>query len=509
MPKVKSKSQKIGEAGEGLVRFWAPIHMHSANKIENDFGFDFTFQQFKKHGEHQIATGAFFLAQCKSTTSENNYQYVTLEESDILLHLYSNMPVCLLGVDIDSKKVRHLFLDQNLVNKYLEFLGTQSKTLNLNFDTELKDESEFIADSSKHTQPGLSLSLKNHIINVLIRKYAPGSQLSVLAYDGQTQLKLKSPYLTNIVNPKHLFNPKTRLKIDDILNTHVLEILAQYYPDFNSINLSGAIGTDSKISFGSKKTNTITYPHGDLVAFRLKCGLTFQFGPCEEDSNGRHIHSSNIIVSESPFPLLNCQNDVELFSTYDASSPLYLDDHLMIPKLEDWDELNWLLSALKEITSAFEISPAYFQEFHISDLNEPENYYSYLLLSALVRKEKRLFPEFCIDPDAPFDSLKIENANGNIPIAFKINGHSKIANVKCGYTYVLNKNKVVVGIGIGEVTDFQVSDLNWPADRINNPEIWVFKNWPAIPMFGELSITFKDTVRTLPFEITRDQNEQL
>jgi hypothetical protein len=61
MPKVKSKSQRIGEAGEGLVRFWAPIHMHSANKIENDFGFDFTFQQFKKHGEQQIATGAFFL----------------------------------------------------------------------------------------------------------------------------------------------------------------------------------------------------------------------------------------------------------------------------------------------------------------------------------------------------------------------------------------------------------------------------------------------------------------
>ena len=38
MSKVKSKSQKIGEAGEGLVRFWAPINMHSANKIENDFG---------------------------------------------------------------------------------------------------------------------------------------------------------------------------------------------------------------------------------------------------------------------------------------------------------------------------------------------------------------------------------------------------------------------------------------------------------------------------------------
>ena len=111
MSKVKSKSQKIGEAGEGLVKFWAPINMHSANKIENDFGFDFTFQQFKKHGEQEIAIGAFFLAQCKSTTSENNYQYVTLDENDILLHLYSNMPVCLLGVDIDNKTVRHLFLD--------------------------------------------------------------------------------------------------------------------------------------------------------------------------------------------------------------------------------------------------------------------------------------------------------------------------------------------------------------------------------------------------------------
>lgn len=509
MSKVKSKSQKIGEAGEGLVKFWAPINMHSANKIENDFGFDFTFQQFKKHGEQEIATGAFFLAQCKSTTSENNYQYVTLDENDILLHLYSNMPVCLLGVDIDNKTVRHLFLDQNLVNKYLEFLDTENKTLNLNFNTDLKHESEFTANSTLHTQPGFSLSLRNHIINVLIQKYAPGSKLSVLTDDARTQLKLKSPYLTNIVDPKHLFNPKTRLEIDDIFNTHVLEILKQYYPDFNSIYLSGAIGTDSTISFGSKKTNTITYPHGDLVAYRMQCGLTFQFGPCEEDSNGRHIHSSNFIVSDSPFPLFNCQSDVNLFSTYDVSSSLYLDGHSMIPKLEDWDELNGLLSVLKEITSAYKISPEYFQELHISDLNEPENYYSYLLLLALVRKENRLFPEFCIDPDAPPDSLKIEIANGSIPIAFKINGHSKIANVKCAYKYVLNKNNVVVGIGIGAVTDFQVSDLNWPADLINYPEIWAFKNWPPIPMFGKLSITFKDTNSTLPFEITRDQNEQL
>lgn len=506
MPKVKSKSQRIGEAGEGLVRFWAPIHMHSANKIENDFGFDFTFQQFKKYGEQQIATGAFFLVQCKSTNSNKNYQYVTLNKSDILLHLYSNMPVCLLGVNIDDKNVKHLFLDQNLVDKYIEFLDTKNDTLNLNFDTELRGESEFIADSTKYTQPGTSLSLRNHIINVLIRKYSPGSNLSVLAYDGHTQLQVTAPYLTNIVNPSHLFNPKIKLRIDDILNTHVLEILNQYYPDFNSISLFGAIGTDTKISFGHKKSNTITYPYGDLVAYRMKCGLTFQFGLCEEDSNGRHIHRSNFTVADSPFPLLNCQRDVDLFSTYDASSSLYIDDHLMIQKLSDWDELNWLFSALKEIISAFKISPEYFQELHLSELNEADNYYSYIFLSTLIKKERRLFPEFCIDPDSSIDSLRIESANGNVPIAFKIKGLSKIANVKCDYTYVLNKNNVVVGIGIGTVTDFEVSDLNWPADRISSPEIWVFKNWPGIPMFGELSITFKDTDHSLPFEITRDRN---
>lgn len=504
MPKVKSKSQKIGEVGEGIVRYWAPLNMHSANKIENDFGFDFTFQQFKIHGEQQVATGAFFLVQCKSTTAKDEYQYITLEKSDILLHLYSNMPVCLLGVDIDNKVVKHVFLDQNLVNKYLKFLDTKNKTLNLNFKTELKDESEFIDNSKRYTNPGSSSSLRNHIINSLIRKYAPGSNLSVLTDESKTQLKLKSPYLTNVINPKHLFNPKTKLNEEDIFNTHILEILKQYYPDFDSIYLSGAIGTDSTISFGSKKTNTITYPQSSLVAYRMKCGLTFHFGPCETDSKGRHIHPSSFIVSDSPFPLFSCQSDVELFSTYKIFSQLLLDGHIMIPKIGAWEELNSLLSAIKEIIDAHQISPEWFQKLHLSDLNEAENYYSYLLISALVKKEKNLFPEFCIDPDAKLDSLNIENANGNIPIAFKINGRPKIAHVKCGYTYVLNENKVVVGIGIGKVTDFQISDLNWPADRINNPEIWVFKNWPAIPMFGELSITFKDSDRPLPFEIMRD-----
>jgi len=504
MPKVKSKSQKIGEAGEGLVKYWAPMNMHSANKIENDFGFDFTFQQFKIHGEQQIATGSFFLVQCKSTTSEDEHQYITLEESDILLHLYSNMPVCLLGVDIDNKTVRHVFLKHKLVDKYLKFLGKKNKTLNLNFKTELEDESAFIYNSKRFTQPGFSASLRNYIINSLIQIYAPDSNLLVLTDERRTQLILKSSYLTNVVNPMYLFNPQIRLNKEDVFNTDVLEILKQYYPDFDSIHLIGAIGTNSKISFGGKETNTITYPQSGLVVYRMKCGLAFQFGPCEKDSKGRHIHPSTFIVSTSPFPLFDCKSDIDLFSTYQASSPLLLNGHLMIPKISDWDVLDWLLYAIKEIIDAYQISSEWFQKLHLSDLNSPENYYSYLLISMLVKKDRKLFPEFCIDPDAELDSLKLINENGNVPIAFKVNGRPKIANVKCCYTYVLNENEVVVGIGIGKAMDFKILDLDWPADRIKNPEIWAFKNWPAIPMFGEWPIKLKITDEPLPFEIHRD-----
>jgi hypothetical protein len=272
MPKTKSKSQKIGEVGEGLVRYWAPKNRHSANKIENDFGFDFTFQQFRQHGKQEIATGAFFLVQCKSTTSKKDYQYISLDKSDILLHLYANMPVCLLGVDIDNQVIKHIFLDNHLVNKYLKFLDSRNKTINLNFETDLKDESEFIDNSTRHTQPGFYASLKNHIIKSLIERYAPGSNLSIITDENHIQLQLESPYLTNILNPNHLFNPKSKASIDNIINPNVLEILKQYYPDFDSISLIGAIGTDSSISFGIKHTNTITYPLNGLVAYRLKCG---------------------------------------------------------------------------------------------------------------------------------------------------------------------------------------------------------------------------------------------
>ncbi|GGK80584.1 DUF4365 domain-containing protein [Amphritea balenae] len=504
MSKVKSKPQKIGEAGEGLVRYWAPMNMHSANKFENDYGFDFTFQQFTNNGDQQIATGAFFVVQCKSTTSKNKYKYVTLDKSDIILHLYSNIPVCLLGVDIDKKDVRHLFLDKNLVNKYLDFLNSDSKTLSLNFYTDLNDESEFITNSKSHTQPGFSLTLRSHIINSLIRKYAPGTKLSVSEDSGQTQLNIESPFLTKIVNPNHLFGAPRKDEINDIINKNVLDILKQYYPDFNSLHLYGAVGSDSTISFGEQKTKAITYPHSKFIEYRMKCGLTFRFGPCETTQDGKHTHSSSFTVSDSSFPLFSCQSDVNLFGSYKSSSSLCLNDHLMIQKIKKWEELNSLLLVLKEVIDAFIISPEWFHDLYLSELNSPENYYSYALLSSLVKKEQNLFPEFTLEPESQSNSLKKVHSTGTVPIVFKINNQPKIANIKCNFTYVLNDNDVITGIGIGKAKSFQVLDLDWPADEIYAPEIWAFKNWPAIPMFGKTSIEFKDTDRTLPFEIIQD-----
>ncbi len=143
----------------------------------------------------------------------------------------------------------------------------------------------------------------------------------------------------------------------------------------------------------------------------MKCGLIFQFGPCEKDSKGRHIHPANFIVSGSPFPLFDCQNDVDLFRTYKPSLPLLLDDHQIIPKMGEWDKLNYFLFAVKEITDAQQISTEWFQELHLSDLNDSENYFSYILISALIKKDRRLFPEFRIYPGLPRGSGFIKKIN--------------------------------------------------------------------------------------------------
>ena len=108
MAKKRSLYQRIGETGEALVKLWASRNNLSANKIENDFEFDFVVQHFKAHGRNQIASGIFFLAQYKAS-EQKNAKYLKITRDYAFLYLSSSMPFHILSVNNDTERILFRF----------------------------------------------------------------------------------------------------------------------------------------------------------------------------------------------------------------------------------------------------------------------------------------------------------------------------------------------------------------------------------------------------------------
>ena len=251
MTKERSESQRIGSTGENYIPYWASQHSSTAQKMGEDFGFDFAFQVL----ESNKFLGKTFVAQCK-TVEKGEKKYVTLEKDDLFLHLTSNSPVCLLGVDLDNgkvKEVKFLFLDNDLVDRYCDSIKAGHKTLSINFD-ELHADSNIEIESKIHCSLQKRQQVLLYTVEKMLGIYAPGVDVTSCLNGNMSVLDVKGTFLTDVLKPSFVFNPTSKGQLKNILNPGILEILRKFYPDFKALMISGLLGMRSKFSFGSKGT---------------------------------------------------------------------------------------------------------------------------------------------------------------------------------------------------------------------------------------------------------------
>lgn len=200
MAKKRSLSQRIGETGEALVKLWASRNNLSANKIENDFGFDFVIQHFKSHGRNQIASGIFFLAQCKASEQENT-EYLKITRDDAFLYLSSSMPFCILSVNNNEDKVLFRFNDIDLVDQLVELVHDSSnESLNLKIDS-FYDTNELEDQIFKKANSAITNDLKIYTVKKLIERFSPGIRIKSIHSEKRKYLLLNPRWVTSIINP--------------------------------------------------------------------------------------------------------------------------------------------------------------------------------------------------------------------------------------------------------------------------------------------------------------------
>lgn len=505
--KKRSLAQRIGETGEALVKLWASRNFLSANKLDNDYGFDFILQHFKPYGKHQIHTGLWFLSQCKAIEEEKP-KYVKIERTDAYLYLSASVPFCLVSVNNKSEAVKYRFIDQVLVDKLIDFIHSNNETINLNIDDWFYETAQLQDHIKSYTNNFATQKLKIYTAKKLLNKFSPDITVKTFTTDEYAIVHLDSKWLTTVINPDLLFDKETK-SIDDIIDFNVVEILNKYLPSFNVVSITGSIGTDRVLSaFNSKiKTMCISYPHKGEVSYRTKSGFVLTAGPCIKE-NGQHIHKVKFEVKPSPYSLSECRDDCLAFEEMFKKKQLAIDNHVLIPDLRTWKKLEEFLFIAKEISNAINTGIFEFPGLQACDIDNRETSITIGVITTLINKKTLApwFPGFLFNcTQTPIEDLEEITRTGRVPLAFSIKQNKYIAWLASSYSWLFYKNQnQIIGFKINQISSVEINKLEWKEREILLPELWLESSWPGIPLSNQYTkVNFTNEIR--PFSIIENQ----
>ena len=494
MAKTQSNSQKIGTQGENLIPYWASKHSSSAQKIIEDYGFDFSFQVY----ESGKFLGKTFVAQCK-TVEKGAVKYLRLEKDDLFLHLTSNSPVCLLGVDLENEQVKFLFLDEALVDRYCESIKADNETLSINFD-DLFGDSCFEEECKKHCVVAKRQQLLLYTAKKMMETYAPG--VDVTSYMGKNLnvLNVNGLFLADFLRPSFIFNPKPVDKLTNILNPQILSILKQFYPDFNALMISGFSGMQSTFSFGQNSVTVVSYRDKSSVCYRMKSGFVLS---CGDAVNGSH--QLNFELMDSSYNFISCQEDCNFFDTYSNTSFL-IDGKTFIDNLEEeWPYLHAFFSLAKEASFLSKNLHIDFNNFYLKHLNEETIRFIIDFLYAIASGKKVALP-FVIDVDvADFDKLTyLAEEAGVLPVEFTFGNKKYLLTCDCVYQKVALKD-VVHGVVIANISNPRISETGISKKFAEVPRLLIAADWPPFPINVDpnkgMRVTWSDIKHEGPYLI--------
>lgn len=470
MSKTNCKAQEIGDLGESLIPTWALKHSAKASKYTYDLGFDFSFQVL----EENKFNGKIFVAQCKAV--EQTTKYVKLDVDDLSLHLLSNMPVCLLGVDTVTETIKYRFVDNELIDKYCDAIMATQKSLSIPF-SELYEDASFYTDCLKYCKPALTESKRIHTIDKLISTFAPGTVVkSETDSDGFVSLKMITPAVTNIIQPNSIFG-KQKLSPENILNEDIREILKTYYPDYNCLKISGRVCSESKFSFGNKEVQTVCYPYRDHLHYKMKSGFTLIVSKCE-----RGFHHFSFDLEDSKHPLLTCIEDCDFISSYNEKSLFSIEDCIYIKNIHDeYAELGGCFELAADAIALAQNTCIDFSNFFLSDLNNNDCCFTIRFLSLLKAGKITAFPFVQDVRDDDLPALEYDrDTEGTLPIIFTLNGNRYIVECGCEFQKVFLK---------GRICGLFIKNLVWKREffekkneiEFEEPKLCITKQLPAIP----------------------------
>lgn len=508
--KRRTKGQKIGDKGEAVAKVWAIENGLNPTKFENDYGIDLFCQVLKKTPEtEEEITGEVLAIQVRAVFGKKR-KCIKLDRVDAENSLRIHTPFCFIGIEDSSSKVYFRFLDLNLLNELHLFLGSDHKTHKIEVIEFSSKKNTFRTQFEKSINLGFQQRLRWQKAHLDIKAVIPGGGLEVKQSKKGSIAIVNAPWITSMfkVDPNtqkeagSYFFEKGELPPSGTKGlvlrpevTHITNLIDG--PTF----LAGGLESDTTLFLngpnGFKDTVVKYRILGDEIACITKTGLLLIMSK-RRRIRGKWYHELRTSITDVDVLSLGHPNsDIEFLKELKEGRSIGLDKEQLIP-IDRWKNLELLGSDVECLERACNFLGIDLKEIYLKDLMDEELLSICDLITALLDEVPldTFMPSFIIGPPTENEY----SDNNWIPAGFRV---PIVANFKEkgvvfwiegeGQVYLHTSGEIC---GFRAVTKSKATTKKQPKrfSKSNKPELWLYPDWPPIPLFtpaGDIPKNFK------------------
>jgi hypothetical protein len=497
--KQRSANQLTGETGQEIFSKWATQHRLSATKPKEDYGIDFLCHIFRNGvAGGQILSGGVLAVQVRSTSVKAGKQRVKLSRDDAEVALRSVVPYLLVGVDVPKERIYFRFLDDGFMVKLRSFLVGHKKSLSWPLEKMENGEQAFYRHLDEVCQPGHQHRLRLTRAKLDIAAVMPGSKVSYLQTDNCGIARVRMPLITaafdiaagvqeeatkivfekgEIPTDAMRFPPHPAiLPLAELVNG----IIVLEGPMERALSLSIRLPDRAPVTITAAMRSI-----GDEMGYVLRSGLYLTFSAARRKGKEFVHEFDHGIVVKCATVLADVPDEMEFLKALRDGAMIKSETGPEIP-IEHWGNLRYLGPDLQRIEKAM----AHFA-LPMGDLRLADVVARSFLMGADVAAAfmdgvgiDQICPGFLFEE--PLNGAEPKETHWH-PCAFEAPivmnlGKSGLIIWSGGVGSVCLANGLICGFRAERQDKWRFEKRGQPFAEIDGPELWLYNNWPGIPL---------------------------
>jgi hypothetical protein len=520
-----SPSNIIGRKGEHAFAQWALDHLLSANKADLDIGVDFFCQVLSPvAGTDSLeAAGPVLGAQVK-TVEDADKPRLRLNRVDAENLLRQTQVTSLFGIHLSDQDVHFQFLTKNFADQLLDFLDGKTEEVLIPFASMSDDWTLFRRLLPKYANPFEQLQLRVHIIQRRVKRAIPGASLKINSTDADTVCQVYVPQPTAAFTVLESAREEVRLNvlrggIDGILDPQ-LEGVAFHPAILNALKETQS--SRLELGFSNPKRAKVgirwqdqqvfepfdIHTYGTEVAYVHRTGLRLTMNTEAEKTSEGYVHAMEAELFRPRTAESLKGGALSFLRLLKPGAILTLRPGWNLPLSAFGDSLQNIGSAIDAIPELCRSLGLPLSQIALADIKDEEFARTLWFLEALLLKGVplgQMVNGFIVGPAGDLLPKEIPTVpiSLHLPIVLNWKETGIVIWAECdgeGFIY----EGLLCGIRVRQ-------HRNWAIEKTDcykksmYPELWVAKDWPAIPIGSKdtnsRTWTF-DPAATLPFEAT-------